>query len=536
MLTVGILVGAGLRKLPSNAKRFEYGLSVQTGLRWRIQAVEYRSPGCVRLKGVEIIDDISTKSIFEAVEVDFEYRSVKNREKLFSAEIESRATAPGEKNFLSDIVAGVRRSDGFWMITVPNSVIKLDHYDSDETSSSVVWSALSKMLARSMFLSETPIQFAFENIGVFSAHSRNKTGKIKFEPLHFVRGNLYRTDDGVRSDWSFQMPEVSQLETQRLSFVRRDLTGGVEIELRTGKIPVPIETVSAFCPLFGRFGAGSRFSGDFSVEYHSDTGVSRTARLINVVFQNIDVAPIASYYTSFPVSGTVDSLHVRKAVFGPDAFFADGAFMIDNGEIDATLFNRFVQQFELTVKPGELLESPRAAIPFEKCALQFRMQQDGIAFWPDENWNNVFMFRSGDGFRTESITVRFPDTPGRPISYHAILSVLAPDTAPVVPLTPNLKKLYSVIPVEGDLRLKRRSPETSQREILATTPVGSKIMEDTVKNTDRILAAEPLSSPAPTYPAIANPVTDPPAAQQPAIVPLPKRELNFIDPRIKKPE
>ncbi len=447
MLTIGILVAVGLRKLPSNATRLEHELSVQTGLRWRIHAVEFRKPGCVRLRGVDIIDDVSTKSIFEAGEIDIERQRDNENE-----------------NFL--------------LVRVPTSVLKLGHYENDESAARVVHAALAKLLTRFPQLSATETRFDFEKVGIFTTHSRKRQGKIKFETLRFVRGHLYRTENGVRSDWSFELPEVSTLETQRLSFFRRTATGGAEIELRTGKIPIPVEIVSPLCPVFGRFGAGSKFSGGFSLENHSESGSVRTIRIENAVFQNIDLTPIVSNYTTFPVTGTVDTLVVRKAAFGPGTFFADGTFLLVHGEIDSTLFNRFVRQFDLTVSPPEVLESPQKSIPFEQCALQFQAQADGLAFWPDDDWKDLVMYRSGDGFRTEIITVHFPaftvDAPRRPVSYHSLLSVLAPETAPVVPLTPSLKQIYSVLPVEDEARPKTAVPART----------------------------------APTYPAIGNPTKE----------------------------
>ncbi len=460
MLTIGILVGIGLRKLPSNAAKLEHELSVQTGLQWKIHAVEFRKPGGVRLRNVHVIDDVSTKSVFETKEIVIE--KLKNQE-----------------------------NENYLLVRIPISALKLGHYDSDQAAAQAIQSLLSKLLARFPLLappmSEGTVGFDFETVGIFTTHRRKKPSQ--FELLQSLRGNLYRTEDGVRSDWSFELPAVSPLETQRLSFFRRHTTGGTEIEFRTGKIPIPASMVSPFCPVFQRLGLDSKFSGEFSVTHHSDGGLmgfqSRTVQITNAIFQNIDVGPIAAVYTAFPVTGTVDALHIRKATFGPTAdgeecFFADGALKILGGDMDATLFNRIVRQFNLAVDPGELLESP-LPIVFDECALQFQMHSDGLAFWPDENWDNVFMYRKGDGFRTESMTVRFPkhlasNTPSsaanRMISYHALLSVLAPDTAPVVPLTPSLKQLYSVIPTESELH-----PSVTQK---------------------------PVQQPAMTYPAMGN--------------------------------
>ncbi len=447
MLTVGILVGIGLRKLPSNARKLEHELSVQTGLQWKIHAVEFRKPGCVRLRGVNIIDDISTKSIFETKEIDLEKLTNKENENIL-------------------------------LVRIPNSVLKLEHYENDDATAQVVHSVLAKLLTRFPQLSETNTQFDFEKVGIFTAHRRKKRGA--FDLLQSVRGNLYRTEDGVRSDWSFELPDVSPLETQRLSIFRRNATGGSEISFRTGKIPVPVEIVAPFCPVFGRFGSGSKFSGQFSLENHSESGLVRTVRMDNVVFQKIDLAPIVSCYTNFPVTGTVDALVVRKAVFGPETFFADGAFLLADGEIDSTLFNRIVRQFDLTVAPSELPERQQESIPFEECALQFKAESEGITFWPDEDWDNVFMYRRGDSFRTESITVRFPiNTANRAISYHSLLSVLAPETAPVVPLTPSLKQLFSVIPVE-----KEPKPNTTSRRVPTRAATSYPVIGNPVKPVD----------------------------------------------------
>ncbi|MDR0705229.1 MAG: hypothetical protein LBF88_09590, partial [Planctomycetaceae bacterium] len=64
LLTLGILAGIMLRKIPANARQFEYNAAVQTGLTWKIDAVEYRSLHGVRLKNVRLLDSFSAKTIF----------------------------------------------------------------------------------------------------------------------------------------------------------------------------------------------------------------------------------------------------------------------------------------------------------------------------------------------------------------------------------------------------------------------------------------------------------------------------------------
>ena len=133
------------------------------------------------------------------------------------------------------------------------------------------------------------------------------------------------------------------------------------------------------------------------------------------------------------------------------------------------------------------------------------------------------MARDGDGVRAHPMSVHFPMDHRRPVSYHAILSLLAPDTAPVVPLTPSLKKLYSVIPVPetqlSSIDPRKMLPETSKQKMLA----GSEIMKETIQNGDRFLATEPLPAPASAHPVMANPAT----------VPTPSKKLPFVAPKTK---
>jgi hypothetical protein len=491
LLTLGILGGIVLRKIPSNARQFEYVAAVQTGLTWKMDAVEYRSLYCTRLKNVRILDSLSAKPIFFAPEIDLQYIVSENIDKFFPG-IEPSVYHSG--NPVSPLTKQIH-PNGFRQIFVPDSVLTFDQHSA---SAIAVRDTFEKILARFHFLSETPVQIVFENVGVFSTYSQKRPDE-KPDRLRFIRGNLYRTKNEIRSDWEFQVPEFSELETQQFSVIQPYHSNGFEITLRTGKQPIPCELAAVFCSAFRRFGSDSRFSGEFSVEKTNNQEESPTLRLKNVSFKDLNLSSFAKEYTPFSVSGIVRDLQIDHAVFGPNIFTAKGSFQIVNGTIETALFQRFIERFNLTVKPADIPESPRRTIPFTACAIHFRLQPDGAVFLPDELWHNAIMHQVPDADGQGKMTVYFPDENRQPVSYHTIFSIFAPDTAPVVPLTPGLKNLFFVLPIEDSSKkpnsysenavqtknsFNRNEPVTVAPVLVTPTPVTAEI---------KPIIADPLS-------------------------------------------
>lgn len=459
LLTLGILAGIVLRKVPANARKLEYNAAVQTGLTWKIDAVEYRSLYCTRLKNVRLLDSFSSETIFFAPEIDCQYIVSENFDKFFPG-IETNVAAHSDNQtfpFTTTIIPV--RPNGFRQIIVPDSVLTFDH---DSASAVAVRDTLEKILARFRMLSETPVQFVFENVGVFSTYSKKRPDE-KPDRFRFVRGNLYRTKNEIRSDWEFQVPEFSELETQRFSVIQPRQANGVEIALRTGKIPIPCELAAVFCSAFRHFGNGSRFSGEFSVEKNGNPEIPPTLRLKNVSLKEMNMAPFAKEYTPFSVSGTIRDLQINQASFGANIFTAEGCFQIVDGSIEKTLFQRFIERFNLIVQPSDILESPRSMIPFTACAVHFRLQPDGVIFRPDELWHNALMHQVPEASGLGKMTVYFPDENRRLVSFHDLFSIFAPDTAPVVPLTSGLKNLFFVLPIYDSSKTDNHSVNTNRQ-------------------------------------------------------------------------
>jgi hypothetical protein len=417
--------------VPSNAAHLEYDWTKQTGVHWTLQAVEYRTPSLVRLKKVRLLDDTANNTVFFAPDIDIQFHSANEREllKIF----------PG-------IAAADNKQNGYYQITVPASVLTLDKYEAAEAEA-VVKGLLMKTLQRLPFLSETPLLFALDDCFISSL---GKTQDEKPDRVRDIKGNLYCTANEIRSDWSFQLPAVSELETQKISVVKKRSGNGIEFTLRTGNRTLPCEIAGLFSAPFRQLGNESRFRGTFIVESGNRVSEEPTLRLEDVVFKNVSLAPLVKKYSPFSVSGTIMDFQIRKAAFGGGVFAAEGCTKIADGTIEKTLFHRLIDHFRLTVSPSDILDTQVGVIPFNGCAVHFKMQQDGIVFWGDKLWENgkLLMFNEGDGLRTKPMYILLPTEKSPVISYHAVLSVFAPDSAPVMPLTPGLQKIVGAIPVE----------------------------------------------------------------------------------------
>ena len=456
VLTLGIIGGVVARKLPSNARNWELFLTQQTGLHWTIQSVEYRSPGNVRLHNVTILDtpvkiveDTAPNTAFTAPKIDLRLITNIPRSKIFPGISDSKTESTGLTAQFAKTFPFLYSPDSFWQVTVPVSLLNFGEYSSEE-SALMVQKMLRKIFARFNTLSGVPVQLALEEIAVMSEYSLKKPGaknEDKVDIFRFVQGNLYRTPTEFRSDWTFQVKNVSDLDwnhREHLSFVL-SLPDTLEITFQTGRQPIPCDLAAVFCSRFKHFSGGS-LEGKFSVSTQGD-GKSETLRLEQVIFKNVPLAPLVGPYTDFAVEGTVVDLRFAQVAFGPEETFAEGCLQVQNGAVERALLHRCIDHFQLTVNPGTILDSPLQMIPFSACVIHFRLQTEGIDFWADtKGWNNAIMYyHKGNPSPYELIV--FVPAHRRPVSYHEFMSIFAKDGAPVVPLTPGTQSLVPHIPI-----------------------------------------------------------------------------------------
>ena len=449
ILTLGIIGGAVVRTLPFNAKNWERSLMQQTGLHWTIQSVEYRSPGFVRLHKVKILDETAQHPVLHADRIDIRRVTDTQWKNIFPGILTSDDT---QKTGLTGLLAGLfpyfLSGEQFVQITSPLLVIDFGKYSSDH-SALLVQNMLRRLSARADAFSEVPVQFLLEEIAVISEHSLKKAGnniEDKVDIFRFVQGNIYRTSTEIRSDWAFQIRDISDIDwehRERLSFTlcQRDI---FEISFQTGMQPIPSDLAAVFYSAFRPFSGGT-FQGRFSLSTRGGRTESQTVRMEEVIFRNVPLAELVGRYTSFNVTGTVVDLRFLYATFATDNIHAEGALRVSNGAVEHALFHRCVGNFQLTVDPAGILDLPVPMIPFTASSIHFRLHHGGIDFWADQLWRDCIMHFEGSNSIHQFFVFLPPHR--RTVTYHEVMSLFAPDNAPVVPLTPANQTLLQHIPI-----------------------------------------------------------------------------------------
>ncbi len=454
MLTLGLVAGIGVRKLPSNTKAFERSIAVRTGLETEIESVEFRTPTAFRLRNVRLTDKRSQIPVFQAPVADLTFVSTEALGAVFlglqpapQTDDEKAPSLNSFVEFFSHAFAVQLPNSGFWRLSIPQAKLRFESLTAEESASKTK-NILFELLARYGSASKYPFQIVLDEVEFRTPHTEKRPDKRPDE-IRFLTGNLYRVDNETRFDWTFKLPEVSETETHRVAMVQRSLPLGndYEFHLITG-CPLPNQTISCefaatFCPMFALFGDGSRFSGEFHALYRSaDAANPWTIQLTNVFFRNLNVARFAAEYTPYRVDGTVKGLQINSATFSEKTFGASGWMEVVAGNIEQTLMRRLVDRFGVSVQPASELESP--TIPFSQCVVFFQLEKDGARFWVN-NSDSLLMVRGE--FPKYEMKVGIPPRIGQ-ISYHEMLSAFAPDVAPVVPLTTGTRKILSVLPTE----------------------------------------------------------------------------------------
>ena len=456
ILTFGLIAGVAVRKVSWNARLYERAVAAGTGLALHVGSVEYRTPTCVRFQNVDVLDGATGAPLFHAPAIEWTFVPSEKLGDFFpglapekKGDREERPSLESFVSFFSAILPIRSETLGFHRLTIPQSEIRFETLTPEE-SAKKTQELLFELLARYRKTPGLPIQIGLDHVDL-NLHNSGKRERSLPGSLRFVQGNLYRVADSTRSDWTFQLPEVSEVEMQRFSVEEQP----AKLVLRfSNSLPdnhqaypkeIPCELAAAFCSFFQHFSQGSQFFGDLTAEYRaSEPGNPWTFRLLDFFLRNLDVARYAAEYTPFPISGKAD-IQLYRAAFGSGTFTAEGWLEVRSGSLDRTLFHRLAERFDLRVDPEGSLEG--TAVPFDRCVVVFRLDKDGATFWKNnDDGTNRFMVREARP-TVPPMSVYLPNTRS-PIPYPMILAALVPDTAPIIPLTSGTQKIISVLPTE----------------------------------------------------------------------------------------
>ena len=417
MLMLGLVAGVAARKASWNARIYEQIVAAACGLNLRIGSVEYRTPTSIRFRDVTVLDGRAETPLFHAPEVEWSFS----------------ASETDEADLLS----------------IPQAEVRFEAFTPEE-SARKTQELLFELLTRYRKTPERPIQVVLDQV-----HLRLNGNRPLPNSVRSVQGKCSRTTESVQFEWTFQIPQVSETETQRFTIEDRQTPQGREFvfhfsNIQTGSKDypqvIPCELAGAFCSFFHLFSKGSHFSGEITAEYRVfEPRNPWMIHLTGLFLQNLDVSQYATEYSSFPFSGSAD-VQLYRATFDKGTMTAaEGWLHTRKGSIDRTLFRRLVDRFGLTVHPLEILESPATAIPFDQCVVFFRLAQDGVTFWKDSD-NHLFMV-------SPAMQVSLPNTKSS-VPYLTLLATFAPDNVPVVPLTPGTQRIIGVLSAEQPTRQK----------------------------------------------------------------------------------
>jgi hypothetical protein len=500
LLTLLIAAGIILRKVSSNVDYYERSAALTTGLKWEIDAIEYRKSNQIRLKNVRLFRTGFSKPFFAASEVNLSYISgggfKGDRNNFFPGAISSQVGGGGKNSVKgisgsgsSRIFGSINRflgtggrEDGFWHISVARSLVDLGDSVSGNECNAELRECFLELASRMEELSREPVFITFDEVDVIAT-------SLKRFKLRFVTGSLYQTELAIRSEWGFFIPIVSETEREQVMIVRRRNSRSLSVTLKTGNMPLPCEMVAIFCSPFRYFGASpSRVCGEITAEVErlggrgggigggfvsggkvnggsgdsgdgGDSGGDSnwTYSLRSVFFNDIDIASIMSGSMPYILNGKIKGLRVNEALLGGGRLQANGWIEVVDGVIERGLFHRLVEQFSLTVLPASILELPCSEYPFTRCVFNYRLRHDGVIFWVErssEIAGNVFMSNEGDGVQTQPMAVSLPNGDGKLVSYHSVLSIFASDSAPIIPLTPFSKFFVPFIPIDEPAVIK----------------------------------------------------------------------------------
>ena len=459
ILTFGIVAGIVARKGSWNARLYEQAVATHTGFNLRIGSVEYRTPESVRFRNVDILDASTNIPLFHAPEVEWTFVSSKRLDDSFPGLLAKkegeRESRPSLESFISFFAAAFSiRSDksGFYHLTIPQAEIRFETLTPEE-SAKKTQELLFELVSRYRKIAEHPVQVDLERVDLrLRGNGQRKTPLP--DSVRFVQGNLYHTTESVRSDWTFQIPDVSELETLRFSIEERQSTKGTErtlhfsnrLEAAYPKV-IPCELAGAFSSFFHPFSRDSHFFGEIKAEYRpSESGNPWTFRMTDLYLENLNLAQYAAEYTSFPIAGTI-RVQILHATFGNGLFTATGWLEVCQGKMDQFLFHRLIKEFALRVEPEGILETMTAPmVPFDQCVVTFRLSGDGAMFWNDNSVPpNLFMVRKSLSPDIPGMSVFLPAEKNS-ISYPKVLAAFAPDGAPSIPVSAETQKILTVLP------------------------------------------------------------------------------------------
>ena len=449
MLTVALIGGIAVRRLPVAAWWEENVAKNAIGLPIKLGSVEYRRWNLQKY-GQVVLHHPNTGQKF-VVFPEVELRRLK------SAASDSSSLLPFFVPFWDD-------KQTYSKLSIPRVSVEL----SQKTVTSDI-RILGNMLLDQFGdrFSAREVKFAFhcDELDIRIADSLPET---RFK-LMFLEGEFLSDETECKLECSFNLQDNPSRDPVRFTIRRKKQNPQNEqsqttepelvVELQTAKTEVPVRFLALFFPGLNSFGSDAFFHGTVRGESsHKDCW---TITFEDMGIEEVDIQTLSAELTPFQLSGKtllgIKSARIAVSSDGTRFLDASGWIQIVNGSIDRKLLTQLVDDWQLSPTPNtvsnplhqnnldllKIIPADQTKILIAEASLSVLLGKDGVLLRSNEKGGFVF---ASD--RERFYKYHLPERMGMmAIPYSVIFGTFSPSDANLLPLTPQTQKLVPLFPL-----------------------------------------------------------------------------------------
>ncbi len=270
-----------------------------------------------------------------------------------------------------------------------------------------------------------------------------------------VEAFLKPVPGGCHGQLTFRLSGAASPEPIRLR-VGRDRTASPPLsgfELDSGGAYLPCSALSSVLPGVEVLGPDARFRGRLWMNDEGQGPRFRVAGLLG----DVDLAAAVSDRFGHTLTGTAQiELEIAHTLAGR-LEEAAGSIELGPGSVSRSLLRAAVAELGMT--PGVSPHSSSAVVPYERLALRFRIDRDGLVVrgaCPGPGQGSVLV-------NSYSRLLGEPDPRIQPLPVAGLVRMLAPPGRIDVPATGEAAWLLRVLPVAGAEQVARLPPDEARR-------------------------------------------------------------------------
>ncbi len=418
LLTAALIGAVAYRNLPVATYFEENAIRYQTGWKVKIGEVEYPKPNLVRFREFVVLHPQTLAPLARCPKLELQY------------------------------------SENFRKYSATEFQVFLDVKDRQQ-GLRVFTRMLFDILPEQFSGKAKNLEFNFENVELLTGDP-NQKGQHR---ITFLGGLFSSEAERDKIECSFNLSDDLTAE-EPIRFLaernRKDETSNLYLHYDSDKTYASGKFLSLFLPVFSLLGDQCRFSGTIRAESRSNDDWK--IHFEEVDFKNGSLQQISKMLTSYRIDGCFN-LGIKAATIGyahsqGQFLGANGWIQIEDGSIQKELLVKLIDQFSLSWSPTPVQKtapapdplagySSKGDIPIKESCICFELNETGGHFRSPFPSGSILQTMRQDQLY---LSKKFGD---QPTSYAAILYPLMPDNAELVPLTPQMHRIFKFLPVRG---------------------------------------------------------------------------------------